>query len=237
MAFPSNPTNGQTYTNGNTTYVYNSTRQVWDIRPLDVGTVIQGAVVNNLTSTSTTAPLSAAQGKALNDNKLSKTGKAADADKLDGYNSATTATANTVAVRDGSANIAANLFSGTATAARYADLAEKYLADSAYLVGTVMSIGGTAEVTAATLATAHSVIGVVSENPAFMMNKDLDGGTYVALKGRVPVRVLGTVCKGDRLAVSKTPGVAVADNSLGARTFAIALGHASDSGTVEAVIL
>jgi hypothetical protein len=32
-----------------------------------------------------------------------------------------------------------------------------------------------------------------------MMNKDLDGGTYVALKGRVPAKIIGAVKKGDRL--------------------------------------
>ena len=119
----------------------------------------------------------------------------------------TTATANTIAARDGSGDISANLFQGTATAARYADLAEKYLADKDYEVGTVVMIGGTAEVTACK-AGAHA-IGAVSENPAFMMNKDLEGGTYIALKGRVPVKVGGKVKKGDTL-IAGGNGYAVA---------------------------
>jgi hypothetical protein len=125
---------------------------------------------------------------------------------------------------------------GTATSARYADLAEKYLADDEYPVGTVMSVGGEAEVTAATPETAHSVIGVVSENPAYLMNDGLEGGTAIALKGRVPVKIIGTVKKGDRLTPSSEKGFAEVNNSSAAWTFAIALAD-SDNGLVEAIIL
>lgn len=133
------------------------------------------------------------------------------------------------------ANMFATLFNGTATSARYADLAEKYLADAAYDVGTVIAVGGPAEVTAADASTAHSVIGVVSEFPAYLMNSDLEGGTAIALKGRVPVKVIGDINKGDRLVPSGTPGHATADNNDSGRAFAIAL----ESGTniVEAIIL
>jgi hypothetical protein len=107
------------------------------------------------------------------------------------------ATPYSIAARDSSANITANIFNGTATAARYADLAEKYLADKEYEVGTVVIVGGEKEVTASIQG--QRAIGVISANPAFMMNKDLDGGTYVALKGRVPAKIIGAVKKGDRL--------------------------------------
>ena len=129
----------------------------------------------------------------------------------------------------------ATTFEGTATNAQYADLAEKYLADAEYPIGTVISIGGVAEVTATNIDTEHSVLGVVSEKPAYLMNKDLEGGTAIALKGRVPVRVQGTVRKGDRLAPSDESGVAKVDNRKSAWSFAIAL----EDGTsiVEAVIL
>jgi len=130
----------------------------------------------------------------------------------------------------------ATTFSGRATSANYADLAEKYLADEEYAIGTVMSVGGAAEVTAADDTNSHSVLGVVSENPAFRMNEDLDGGTYIALKGRVPVRVNGTVRKGDRLVPSSTKGVAEVNNDRNAWSFAIAL-HDAESYLVEAVIL
>lgn len=145
-------------------------------------------------------------------------------------------TANTYVMRDGSGNFTANIMTGTATRARYADLAEKYLADKEYEVGTVMSVGGSAEVTATDLRTQHSIIGVVSGSPAYMMNSELEGGTYIALKGRVPVKVIGHVLKGDRLAASTEAGKAMADNSILARTFAIALTD-SHEGKVEAIIL
>jgi len=125
-----------------------------------------------------------------------------------------------------------------ATNAQYADLAENYLADQEYPVGTVIAVGGMYEVTAANDATGHSVIGVVSENPAYLMNSEQEGGTPIALKGRVQVRVEGMVKKGDRLAASSTPGVAIANNVQGNWQFAVALqDNLGDNGTVEAIIL
>ena len=149
--------------------------------------------------------------------------------------SATTATANTIAARDASGDIYASLFQGTATAARYADLAEKYLADQEYEVGTVVVVGGTAEVTASSYG--ELAIGVVSANPAFMMNKDLEGGTYIALKGRVPVKVNGAVKKGDRLVAGDWGCAQVAADRLD--VFAIALESSDDAGIklIEAVVL
>ena len=132
--------------------------------------------------------------------------------------------------------LSCGVFSGTATSARYADLGEKYLADGDYPVGTVMAVGGSAEVTAASHDNAHSVLGVVSDKPAYLMNSELEGGTTVALKGRVPVNVVGPVKKGDRLAPSNEAGLAIVNNSRDAWSFAIAL-EDSDNGVVEAVIL
>lgn len=103
------------------------------------------------------------------------------------------ATNNSVAVRDATGNLAANLFQGTATQARYADLAEKYTTDQEYPVGTVMAVGGTAETRAAK--TSDLVIGVISDNPAYLMNSEAEGQA-IGLKGRVPVRVVGSVRKG-----------------------------------------
>jgi hypothetical protein len=130
----------------------------------------------------------------------------------------------------------AGLFSGTATSARYADLAEKYLADDNYDIGTVVCVGGEAEVTASTPQLAHSIVGVVSEHPAHLMNGELEGGTAIALRGRVPVRVTGNINKGDRLTVSDIPGCAKANNDA-KWTFAIALHSSDDTGIVEAIIL
>jgi hypothetical protein len=131
-----------------------------------------------------------------------------------------TATAYSIAARDVSGDITANIFKGTATAARYADLAEKYLADKEYEAGTVVIIGGEKEVTASDVNT--RAIGVVSTNPAFMMNKDLEDGIYIALKGRVPCKAYGSVIKGDRL-IAGPSGTAMAAHGNYANVFAVAL--------------
>lgn len=98
---------------------------------------------------------------------------------------------------------------GTATSAQYADLAELYASDTEYTPGTVLKIGGEAEVTQTTDALCMDVFGVVSSQPAYLMNSAMEGMTVpVALEGRVPVRVIGEVKKGQRLVASETPGVA-----------------------------
>lgn len=148
----------------------------------------------------------------------------------------TAAAANTVAVRNSSADLYANVFQGIASSADYADLAEKYLADAEYLVGTVVSIGGEKEVTACTVG--DRAIGVVSANPAYMMNSGLEGGTYIALKGRVPCKVVGQVKKGQRL-VAGVNGAAQAAYSSNSDVFAIALESSDEAGekVVEVLVL
>lgn len=173
-------------------------------------------------------------------NATSFIGPATQADSLKvGASYRTTSTAadaNTIAARDVSGYLTAELFVGTATAARYADLAEKYLPDTEYAVGTVLTIGGEKEVTACKYG--DRAIGVVSANPAFMMNKDLEGGIYVALKGRVPVKVVGAVAKGQRL-IASSNGCAVGAVPHANDVFAIALETNSDISEkiIEAVIL
>ena len=105
-----------------------------------------------------------------------------------------TGTGNSVAVRDGAGNLNAVLFQGTATSARYADLAEKYTTAEELAPGTAVAVGGEAEVCPASAS--NHCIGVVSTDPAYMMNSDSDG-QYIGLKGRLPVRVKGAVKKGD----------------------------------------
>ena len=102
-------------------------------------------------------------------------------------------TNNTVAVRDASGNLSANVFNGISTSARYADLAEKYTTDQEYPVGTAMCVGGEAETTACKASC--MAIGVISAEPAYLMNSEADGQA-IGLKGRVPVRVKGAVKKG-----------------------------------------
>ena len=149
----------------------------------------------------------------------------------------TTKTANTIAARDSSGNLSANVFNGTATAVSGADLAEKYLADKEYEVGTVMIVGGEAEVTASVWV-GQRAIGVVSGAPGLMMNQDLEDGTYIALKGRVPVRVIGQVRKGDRL-VAAPDGCAMVSEDANANTFAVALESSLNTEVkiVDAIVL
>jgi hypothetical protein len=106
-------------------------------------------------------------------------------------------------------NIYANIFLGTASAARYADLAEKYTADGDYEPGTVVMFGGDKEITLAEKNT-RKVAGVISLNPAYLMNADLhDTNTaIVALQGRVRVFVTGEIKKGDML-ISAGGGIAM----------------------------
>lgn len=111
-----------------------------------------------------------------------------------------TAQPDSVAVRDSSGNLNAVLFQGTATSARFADLAEKYTTDQEYSVGTVMSVctHGDHETEAAQRGTI--AIGVISAEPAYLMNSDIEGQA-IGLKGRVPVRIIGAVKKGEAVYV------------------------------------
>ena len=102
-------------------------------------------------------------------------------------------------------------FQGTATSAQYADLAERYTSDAIYEPGTVVSFGGDAEVTMTSDSMDSRIAGVVSTNPGFLMNDGLEGtNVAVALTGRVPVKVTGTIRKGDML-VSAGEGYAKAE--------------------------
>lgn len=110
-------------------------------------------------------------------------------------------------------NIYGIAFVGTSTTAKYADLAENYQADKAYIAGTVMMFGGSAEVTVADADTTR-VAGIISTNPAHLMNGGLTGAGVVplALQGRVPCQVIGPVHKGD-IMVSAGHGFAKVNNT------------------------
>ena len=96
----------------------------------------------------------------------------------------------------------------TATTAQYADLAELYTSDKEYTAGTIVVHGGSAEVTQSTTKMDHKVAGVVSTKPAYLMNSEEKGLTVpVALRGKVPVSVIGPVAKGDLIVTSDTPAV------------------------------
>ena len=108
--------------------------------------------------------------------------------------------------------LVANL-EGTATAAQYSDVAERFASDTAYTPGTVVALGGAQEITAVNEEASDEVFGVVSslDQAAFKMNGG--AGTdethpYIAMTGRVDVKVIGTVNKGDRLVTASVPGYA-----------------------------
>ena len=104
-------------------------------------------------------------------------------------------------------------FFGQATSALYADLAERFEADEVLEEGDVVMIGGEKEITKTDRESTPEVFGVVSINPAYAMNSA--GGTndthpYIALAGRIPVKVVGKVLKGQRLVASSQTGIAIA---------------------------
>jgi hypothetical protein len=123
--------------------------------------------------------------------------------------------------------------------ANYADLAEKYVADAAYAPGTVLMFGGDKEVTQCVHDMCSRVAGVVSTNPAYLMNSGLEGEYTVelALTGRVPTRVRGPILKGD-LIVSAGDGYARAE---GIPQVGTVIGKAledfdGDTGVIEVVV-
>ena len=108
-------------------------------------------------------------------------------------------------------NPSTNVLSTTASAAQYADVAERFEADAPMEIGTVVEVGGTAEITEATSEMSQDVFGVISDKPAYMMNAGAGDNTthpFVAMTGRTPVRVVGAVTKGQRLVTSSTKGCA-----------------------------
>ena len=130
-----------------------------------------------------------------------------------------------------------------ATSAQYADVAERFASDTTYPAGTVVELGGIAEITVSLTELSENVFGVISTQAAYLMNSA--AGTDethppIAMTGRVPVRVIGAVRKGDRLvsagngvARSAKPGEASAFNVIG-RALEDRLG--AGEGTVEAIV-
>jgi len=139
------------------------------------------------------------------------------------------------------ATVFATTFNGTSTAAQYADLAENFRPDADYAPGTIVALGGAEEITEVNEELPDRVFGVVSSKPAYLMNSAQQGGAPVAVAGRVPVRVVGMVNKGDRL-VSAGNGMARAaqtDESINAFNVigrAIQTKTTMEEGTVEAFV-
>jgi hypothetical protein len=139
----------------------------------------------------------------------------------------------------GSASNYFNQVFATATTALYADLAEKYTADQFYLPGTVVSFGGTAEVTASTTLNDRRIAGVVSAKPSYLMNAGLEAEhtAVVALQGRVPCLVQGPVAKGDMMVSAGNGRAQACDNPLTGAVIGKALENFDGiEGTIEVVV-
>ena len=157
--------------------------------------------------------------------------------------SSVTNVASTLVARDTTGNIFVNRVIGTATSALYADLAERFASDISYVPGTVMEIGGNAEVTSVKSDLSNNVFGVISSNPAYLMNEGAGSNEThppIAMAGRVPVRVIGKVAKGARL-VSAGNGIARAaamDEANESNVIGRALEnkYTDSEGVIEAVV-
>ena len=160
--------------------------------------------------------------------------------------------AGATAIVNGAGNAVGNIGSSSsyfntifaqATTALYADVAERFAADEIYQPGTVVELGGSAEITRVQADASDRVFGVISTRPAFTMNGgagDNDTHPPVAMTGRVPVMVTGVVNKGDRLisagdgiARAARPGESTAFNVIGR---ALSSKTTADVGTVEAIV-
>jgi hypothetical protein len=131
----------------------------------------------------------------------------------------------------------------TATTALYADVAERFAADELLEPGTVVELGGVNEITRSTEDLSENVFGVISTRPAYTMNGGAgedDTHPAVAMTGRVPVKCVGIVRKGDRLvsagqgvARAAQPGEATAFNVIGR---SLENKHLEELGTIEAIV-
>jgi hypothetical protein len=144
----------------------------------------------------------------------------------------------------GSASSYFNTLFATATTALYADVAERFAADEALPAGTVVELGGDKEITKSRSELSETVFGVISTRAAYLMNSGAgsdDTHPPVAMTGRVPVRAMGVVRKGDRLvsagdglARAAKPGEATPFNTIGR---ALADKTTDVEGTVEAIVV
>jgi len=143
----------------------------------------------------------------------------------------------------GAAGAVFNTVFATATTALYADVAERFAADVEMLPGTVVELGGSAEITESVNELSENVFGVISTRAAYLMNSGAGTDSThppIAMTGRVPVRVTGSICKGDRLvaagnglARAAKPGEATAFNTIGR---ALESKESESLGVIEAIV-
>ena len=161
------------------------------------------------------------------------------------YFAATTSGALTAVKYDGgtltfnpsSETLAVTNVTGTSSQAKYADLAEKYAADDEIEPGTVVHFAGEGKLAACNEANHHAVAGIISTDPAYLMNSDQDG-VALAISGRVPCKVTGAVAAGD-LMVSAGNGMAMANNSpaIGTVIGKAIEAHEGGEGTIEVLAM
>jgi hypothetical protein len=210
MAFPTSPTNGLTATVNNISFTWNSSKGVW----IKAAGGIQPNSISALAITGTTT-----------------------------VNSSNSATAIANGGTNGVGNIGAsgstfNTIFAKSTTAQYADLAENYVADAEYSAGTVVEFGGIFEITQSSDASTR-VAGIISENPAYLMNSQAQGNYVlpVALQGRVNCKVKGSVKKGSML-ISAGNGYACAneDPKVGTVIGKSLADFDGDEGIIEVVV-
>lgn len=222
------------------------------------GNVLGGANVNATTHTGTTVSVTGAVtaasvvGGVMTGTSVSVSGAVTGGAITGSSLNITTGTANVGSITNANANGVGNIGNSTvyfntvfakATSAQYADVAEKYVADRVYPAGTVLEIGGAAEVQETTTYASTRIAGVVSTNPALIMNSGEQdtNAVEVALLGRVPCRVTGTIRRGDLMTSSDRPGVATAlavqDYQPGAVIGKALEGHLGDhEGMIEILV-
>ena len=202
MAFPASPVNGQTATVNGVVYTYSTAIGAWTVTTSNAGDITANTVSSS--------------GAINGSTTISATGNITGGNLITGGSIATNGITNTGGNGVGNIGNATGYFNtvfAKSTSALYADLAEFYVADAVYEPGTVLSFGGSNEVTLSNTSSDARVAGVVSTNPAHVMNSgnNHEFATIVALTGRVPTRVVGTVRKGDMM-VSSGNGHAQASN-------------------------
>ena len=161
------------------------------------------------------------------------------------YFAATTSGALTAVKYDGgtltfnpsSETLAVTNVTGVSSSAKYADLAEKYAADEDIEAGTVVHFAGEGKLAACDEANHHAVAGIISTDPAYLMNSDQEG-VALAISGRVPCKVTGTIAAGD-LMVSAGNGMAMANNSpaIGTVIGKAIEAHEGGEGTIEVLAM
>lgn len=217
MTFPTSPTNGQQTTQNGIIYTYNSALTVWALTTSTTGSISANAV---------TATANITGGNLITTGTMSITGNIV-------------ATGSNAVANIGSATTYFNTVHAKSTSSQYADLAEWYEADADYDPGTVLAFGGNSSVTIATAVNDVRIAGVVSTNPAHIMNSGLKAPhvAAVALTGRVPTLVVGPVIKGDMM-VSAGNGRACActEPRMGSVIGKALQDHPGGSGMIEIVV-